>query len=158
MKHPGWKRYLASFAALLLPLAAGCTVNISQEIPCQYTKTFTYDLDAAASPLLQVNARDGDVTILGAEGQTTVHVEATACTSAAEVLDEMNLEAFETDEGVLVNVVYPDGAATTRMDLNISAPITATAQVRSGAGAMKVRGIGGTELGTWRRRRRYCGD
>ena len=125
-------------------LLACALVTPAHANDCKHTAHRT---GSSAGPDIQqvvIDARAGDLVVNGGESRD-VAVDARACASSAELLDQSKLEIRREGNTVYVRTVLPDisdalfgGDRSAYMDVTIKVPKTATLKVNDSSGDMEV--------------------
>lgn len=147
-------RLIALLALMLALVLTGCSVQVTnngvsvQHHGCNYTASYQEEIAAGDAKQLEVNARAGNLTIVGKEGITHIRVEGRMCTSDERLLNQMGITTKQDGERVQVDVLLPNMMtnASAWVDLTIEVPAHMTARVDDSSGSTIIEGMAALDL------------
>lgn len=120
---------------------------------CKYEKKIEKTLDLTKSDLLTINARAGDLDIVGVPGSSQALIHARVCASKESWLEQSEVSTT-TGKRAEIDVVLPetDGGWTSFgnnyvwMDLNIEVPQDLALDVKDSSGDMMLKNIAAVQI------------
>jgi hypothetical protein len=132
---------LAMLAILVQPVHAG---------PCRWDREDTAVLPADGVTLVTVDARAGDLVIVGRTDLAEVRVTAIACASDEDILEDIRLYTERDGDEILIEADIPSlrgwNRAYASLDLEIEVPAAVSMDVRDSSGDLGVKGVGSLDL------------
>ena len=136
------------FGGSLLMAKGAWSAPWSQECPFEATMEATSSVGSGG---LVVDDAAGRLAVVGVEGLNRVEVEATACASREEWLEELDV-SLEADGGSLrLETSYPDrsswsGGDRAHLDLQVRIPVGLSLDVHDASGSISVEGSGSLRI------------
>ena len=136
------------FCLIAVAGLAGCDLNLTDIVSCDYSREFTQGLDATGIAELLADTEAGDLHIQGHSGSNEVVVHARACASNSQTLHDIDFDLGRTADRAELTTYVPhyDNA---RLDLTVDIPRDFDVEIYDTSGDITVRDIDG-DLTVWR--------
>lgn len=137
-------------STVVMSLVAAPAVLLADE--CRYEAERSTVVDAADAASIVIVARAGSLTVRGKDGLSEVRVNARACASDEDMLDDLRLAAERRGDNVRVEALVPErgwfdwGDGYARLDMVLDVPARIAADIDDSSGGIEIRGLGPVTL------------
>ena len=138
--------------ALLVLLGGFLTPAASADDNCRESRDFSEELELDGIIEISVDAGAGKLIVIGERGLTTAQVEARACASDEDDLEDISLKMSKRGSTLAMRTKIPKastnfmGSGYTRLDLEVRVPAGYPVKNSDTSGSMIVRGVASVEI------------
>lgn len=137
---------LRNLTILLLAAAVASPAAALWDDDCDETGHRSASAPAEGVKRVRVDARAGDLKIVGRPGATKVEASGEACGSTAGRLADVRLDAERKGDEVRVTVTIPDGQGSAQLDLEVIVPAGAELIVDDTSGSMEITNVAALQV------------
>jgi hypothetical protein len=128
--------------ALVLPSLAFAWGN-----DCKVSEARQADADAGGATKVRVEAKAGELRIMGEEGLSEVQARGTACAKNEKTLAKVQLRAERSGDEIHVVAEVPDGWGDDgRLDMELRVPASLAVEVEDGSGEIEIDNVASLRL------------